>query len=253
MINYFDGNVLYTKEEIDPYVEELANTIASLQETIQQLEAKVQTLSWDVGGLLTIRGTGRYITSDKVDSTFTQAGLWQYVSGTWTLVEEVSEGHVYNIDSAFTTDSAFVEGAGLEVVAGTNIVAVNEGTDTEPDIKWDVFALSMAAVDITSETAAREAADSALQSSIDGLQASLDALQSSLADEASARATADTALQANIDAEASARQSADSSLQSQIDELQADQINYWYGSKSEFDAAKDTLSDNTFIFSPDDL
>ena len=59
------------------------------------------------------------------------------------------------------------------------------------------------------EADARDAADSALSSSIDSLS-------SSLSSEATARAQADTALQNAIDAEASARQSADAGLSADI-------------------------------------
>lgn len=48
----------------------------------------------------------------------------------------MSDGDMYNITNDFTTDSRFIEGAGKECVAGTNIVWIE---DVE---KWDVFAIS---------------------------------------------------------------------------------------------------------------
>lgn len=47
------------------------------------------------------------------------------------------EGDVYNITDAFTTDSTFVEGAGINYPAGTNIVCINTSGST---YKWDVLA-----------------------------------------------------------------------------------------------------------------
>lgn len=88
--------------------------------------------------------------------------------------------------------------------------------------------------DLEAETAAREAADSTLQSNLDSEAATRSAadstLQSNLDSETSARQSADSTLQSNIDSEVSARQAAvsaeqsareagDASLQSQIDAL----------------------------------
>ena len=49
-------------------------------------------------------------------------------------------GFVYNITDAFTTDARFVEGAGTECAAGTNVVIVNTGTSENPVYKFDIFA-----------------------------------------------------------------------------------------------------------------
>ena len=49
-------------------------------------------------------------------------------------------GFVYNITDAFTTDARFVEGAGTECAAGTNVVVVNTGTSQNPVYKFDIFA-----------------------------------------------------------------------------------------------------------------
>lgn len=48
-------------------------------------------------------------------------------------------GYVYNITDDFETDSRFVEGAGKEYPAGTNVVIVNLGDATTPDMKFDVI------------------------------------------------------------------------------------------------------------------
>lgn len=49
-------------------------------------------------------------------------------------------GNVYNVSSKFTTTADFVEGAGKEYPAGTNIVIVNTGTAQSPVYKFDVLA-----------------------------------------------------------------------------------------------------------------
>ena len=74
---------------------------------------------------------------------------------------------------------------------------------------------------ISSEASSRASADSALQAEIDAeetARAAADStLQSNITSEASSRASADTALQAEIDAEETARASADTTLQGNID------------------------------------
>ena len=52
-------------------------------------------------------------------------------------------GFVYNITDAFTTDTRFVEGAGTECAAGTNVAVVNTGTLQNPMYKFDVFNASI--------------------------------------------------------------------------------------------------------------
>lgn len=49
-------------------------------------------------------------------------------------------GKVYNITDSFTTDANFVEGAGHNYPAGTNVVVINNGTDEDADYKFDVLA-----------------------------------------------------------------------------------------------------------------
>jgi len=41
-----------------------------------------------------------------------------------------NEGNVYNVTNAFTTTSSFVEGAGINYPAGTNVVIINTGSNT---------------------------------------------------------------------------------------------------------------------------
>lgn len=56
---------------------------------------------------------------------------------------EVSPGWVYNVTDEFVTTADFVEGAGIKITAGTNIVAVNNGTADAKEMKWDVLAATV--------------------------------------------------------------------------------------------------------------
>lgn len=48
-------------------------------------------------------------------------------------------GYAYNVSDDFTTTALFVEGAGKKYSAGTNVVVTNQGDDTTPDYKYDVY------------------------------------------------------------------------------------------------------------------
>lgn len=74
-------------------------------------------------------------------SSITAAGIYQLTDGAWTAADtsKTDEGDVYDIINAFTTDASFREGAGHQIDAGMNIVAVNVGTAAAPSLKWDLF------------------------------------------------------------------------------------------------------------------
>ena len=56
-----------------------------------------------------------------------------------TTLTKAMNGYVYNVTDDFTTTALFVEGAGKKYSAGTNVVIVNLGDDTTPDMKYDVM------------------------------------------------------------------------------------------------------------------
>lgn len=68
-------------------------------------------------------------------------------------------GFVYNVTDEFTTDSRFVEGTGKVYPAGTNVVIVNLGDSTTPNVKYDVIGSFV-------DVAALEAAIDAVQAMI---------------------------------------------------------------------------------------
>lgn len=47
--------------------------------------------------------------------------------------------HVYNVTDAFVTTSDFVEGAGKDYPAGTNVAVINTGTAENPVYKYDIY------------------------------------------------------------------------------------------------------------------
>lgn len=79
---------------------------------------------------------------EKVDN---MTSVYQ-IKGSVTFEElplEVMPGWVYNISNDFITTSDFIEGASIECKAGTNIVAVNTGTDDTPVLKWDILSVGV--------------------------------------------------------------------------------------------------------------
>lgn len=94
----------------------------------------------------TSEASWKAIGSDSIDVTvYKPAGSILFINK-----PELSSnilGNVYNIEDDFTTTSDFVEGAGKSYSAGTNIVAVDIGTELTPNIKWDVLS---AFIDLTS-------------------------------------------------------------------------------------------------------
>lgn len=58
-------------------------------------------------------------------------------------LDDTTKGDVYNISEAFTTTDDFVDGAGKNLPAGTNIVAVavttGEGNNATTTMKWDAL------------------------------------------------------------------------------------------------------------------
>lgn len=150
------------------------------------------------------------------------------------LLQYESNGHIY----LYSSD-------GIPTAIEANIP--QEVLDRIDQLEIDVDLLETG---LANETEAREAADSALSSSINSLSSSLSAetaareqadttlqnnitaeataranadtnLQNQIAQEAQARAAADTAINGAITAEASTRQTADAGLQSQIDAITA--------------------------------
>ena len=99
----------------------------------------------------------------KVSSTYKAAGSINFAS--LPTPSAIEEGKVYNIFDAFTTDENFVESAGQNYPAGTNVVCINT---TDGVYKWDVLA---GFVDL-SNYATTESVTSALNNKVDKIEGS---------------------------------------------------------------------------------
>ena len=74
----------------------------------------------------------------KLSSTYKAGGTVAFAN--LPSLTATNEGKVYNVSDSFTTTSDFVEGAGKEYPAGTNVVIINVGTEQSPSYKYDVMA-----------------------------------------------------------------------------------------------------------------
>lgn len=120
-----------SKEALDAYTQALS----------QKLNSKLSNIYTPKGSA--IYADTAYLASDsKASPAINSVGLWQQINGNWAKLTEVMPGWVYNITNAFTTDTNFVEGAGVEPLEGVNIVVVNVGTTQNPSLKFDLLAVS---------------------------------------------------------------------------------------------------------------
>lgn len=52
---------------------------------------------------------------------------------------KANNNHIYNVEDAFTTTADFLEGAGKDYPAGTNVAIINVGTSSAPSYKYDTY------------------------------------------------------------------------------------------------------------------
>lgn len=117
----------------------IEQAIEAAQDAVEDSEA------WAVGergGVPVPSGDETYHNNSKYwaeqAAQYAQGGIVFRGSVAFTSIPStgMSDGDMYNITNDFTTDSRFIEGAGKECAAGTNIVWIE---DVE---KWDIFAMS---------------------------------------------------------------------------------------------------------------
>lgn len=72
---------------------------------------------------------------DKVGSAYKASGSIYFAN--LPALDSTRVGNVYDIKDAFTTTASFLEGAGKNYPAGTNVVIVNIGTSQSPNLKYD--------------------------------------------------------------------------------------------------------------------
>jgi hypothetical protein len=78
-----------------------------------------------------------YLVNPDKHQGIDSVGLWKLIDGVWTKITTFEVGWIYNIENSFITDSDFIDGAGIDVAAGSNI-CVCEATGTPPTYKWDL-------------------------------------------------------------------------------------------------------------------
>lgn len=124
--------------------------LASLDEVAEEnLAAELAAkINGKADAATTLEGYG---ITDTYTKTETDAAIGAAIGSTYKIkgsvafaslpeLTAVSDGWVYNVTDGFTTTEDFIEGASVVYPAGSNIVAVNVGTDEEPAYKWDVLA-----------------------------------------------------------------------------------------------------------------
>lgn len=74
----------------------------------------------------------------KISSTYKAGGSIAFAN--LPSLTSAHEGFVYDISDDFTTTADFVEGAGKNYQAGTNVAIINVGTIQSPTFKYDVMA-----------------------------------------------------------------------------------------------------------------
>ena len=79
----------------------------------------------------------------REDGTATDSQIFQFAGNTTfanlPAATAARVGFVYNVTDAFTTTSDFVEGAGHDYPAGTDVAIVNNGDAQTPSYKYDVY------------------------------------------------------------------------------------------------------------------
>ncbi len=126
---------LAAAEAIDELGERVAAKIASVEASIPTKTSQISNDS----SFQTAEEVDTAISS-QISRVYKPAGTVSFASLP-TLTAAIL-GNVYNVSDAFTTDDKFVDGAGAEIPAGTNVVVVQ----VDEEFKFDVLA---GAVDLT--------------------------------------------------------------------------------------------------------
>lgn len=95
----------------------------------------------NITGLAAPTNSGDAATKDYVDAIATGA-LKPKGSVAFANLPALTAANVntyYNVSDAFTTTADFIEGAGKEYPAGTNVAIINTGTDASPVYKYDAM------------------------------------------------------------------------------------------------------------------
>lgn len=107
----------------------------SFSTSTYKISANVDTTVGTNTNYLVTSGAVKTYVDDKLSTTYKAKGSVAFADR--PTPGSSYEGFVYNVTDAFTTDNTFVEGAGNNYPAGTNIVCINT---TGTTYKWDVLA-----------------------------------------------------------------------------------------------------------------
>ena len=170
-VSALQGKVSALEDSIGTKEEESSIVATNLWAAIEEIKAAYETADSAINTNLTTNYYNRTETDAKIDekiaakvsSTYKAAGSIEFAS--LPALSATEEGKVYNVSDAFTTTENFVEGAGRQYPAGTNVVCI----DTDEDVyKWDVLA---GFVDL-SGYATTESVTSALNNKVDKVDGS---------------------------------------------------------------------------------
>lgn len=137
---YTDGRITISLDSLRPLIEKNSDNIKINRDDIITLENTTNELSenvTDLQGRLGIAESNITELQNIVSNVYTIKGSIAFEN----LPTEINIGWVYNISNDFITTDNFIEGAGIQCKAGTNIVVVNIGTNEAPIKKWDILSL----------------------------------------------------------------------------------------------------------------
>ena len=146
-----DGSVEWFTPDTST-VEGLQQTVGQHTEQISNLNASVSDIESDISTindtLATKANAADVYTKTQTDDKISAAISAVYKpGGSYAFADlpaaaESNLGYVYNVTDAFTTTDAFVEGAGKEYPAGTNVVVIQSGSDYKYDVLSGMVDLS---------------------------------------------------------------------------------------------------------------
>lgn len=137
---YTDGKISTSLDSLRSLIGTNSENIATLKNTTSTQQESINGLSSSVATLQSKLGTAEgNITGlqNIVSNAYTIKGSIAFEN----LPTEINIGWVYNISNDFITTDNFIEGAGIQCKAGTNIVVVNIGTNETPIKKWDILSV----------------------------------------------------------------------------------------------------------------
>lgn len=159
-VQKLQGKVSALEESVGTKEEESSITASNLWAAIEEVKTAYENADTAINNKFNDYYTKTEADS-KIDSKIATAISSTYKPAGSTMfsflpsVGADQEGKVYNIIDAFTTTEDFVEGAGNNYPAGTNIVCID--TDDAGTYKWDVLAgfIDLSGYETTSDVTAK--------------------------------------------------------------------------------------------------